>query len=272
MADADDLARTISFERDILERVSTRMLPFAWGTAYLNDAYRARWDSNLLWVERAAPPAPELVREAERILGGAGLAHREIRVDDDAHGRAIARDLERAGFGSDRLVVMAHRREVGPAEPAGARAGARAIAEEVSLADLRPALETVLRREPWGDSEDVVRALADFRGELERRAGARFFCARVDGQIASMCELYVGAGLAQVEDVNTLEEFRNRGLARAVVLEAARCARAEGAALVFLHALDEDWPKRLYARIGFEPIGHVWSFVRPPGGVAKSTA
>lgn len=269
MTDAEDLARTVAFERHLLERVSTRIVPFAWGTAYLNDGYRVRWDSNLLWVERGSASGQELASEAERILGGAGLAHREIRVDDDAHGGAIAEELERAGYGWDRLVVMALRREprlprLGESPSSGA--------EEVPLAELRPALETVLRREPWGDSEDVVRMLADFRGELERHAGARFFCARVGGQIASMCELYVEASIAQIEDVNTLQEFRNRGLARAVVQRAVERARAEGATLVFLHALDGDWPKHLYGRLGFDPIGHVWSFVRPGAGVGKSPA
>ena len=116
-------------------------------------------------------------------------------------------------------------------------------AEEIDLAALRPALEIVLQREPWATSDEIVRMLADFRGELERHAGARFFCARVDGEIAAMCELYVRGSMAQIEDVNTLEEFRNRGLGRAVVQRAADEARTGGAETVFLHALDDDWPK-----------------------------
>ncbi len=262
-----DLERTIAFERTQLARVSTRMMPFAWGTAYLNDGYRVRWDSNLLWVERPGAPADALAAEADRVLGGAGLAHREIRVDDDAFGNEIAADLRRSGYGGDRLEVMALRRAPDP------RPGNdRARAEEVELAVLRPALETVLRREPYGDSDEIVRTLADFRGELARHAGARFFCARVDGEIASMCELYHDGALAQVEDVNTLEEFRNRGLARAVVQAAVDEARRGGAELVFIHALDADWPKRLYATLGFDPIGHVWSFVRPGSAAPKSQA
>ena len=260
-----DLQRTIAFERAILGRVSTRLVPFTWGTAYLNDGYRSRWDSNLLWVERPGAPADALAAEADRVLGGVGLAHREIRVDDDAFGGAIEGDLRRSGYGADRLEVMALRRTPAP------RPGSERIpTEEVDLSEVRPALETVLRREPYGDSEDVVRMLADFRGELTRHAGARFFCARVGGEIVSMCELYVDGAIAQVEDVNTLEEFRGRGLARAVVRAAVDEARRGGAELVFIHALDADWPKHLYATIGFDPIGHVWSFVLPGPSVAKS--
>jgi ribosomal protein S18 acetylase RimI-like enzyme len=265
--DPDVLARTLAFEREVVESVSTRLVQFTWGTAYLNDGYPERWDSNFLWVDGAddaVADAGALAVEADRVLGEAGLSHREIRIDDDVYGKAVAADLARSGYGGDRLVVMALRR---PAD----RAPTSEAAEEVGLATLRPALEIVLRREPWATTEEIVRVHADFRGELQRHAGARFFCARVDGEIAAMCDLYVRGSIAQIEDVNTLQEFRNRGLARAVVQLAAKQASASGADLVFLHALDDDWPKELYARLGFDPIGHVWSFVRPPSAV-KSPA
>jgi ribosomal protein S18 acetylase RimI-like enzyme len=267
MPDPGALARTLAFERDVAASVSTRLVPFTWGTAYLNDGYRERWDSNFLWVDDASPDAVELTAEADRVLGKAGFTHREIRIDDDTYGRSVAADLARAGYGGDRLVVMALRR---PAD----RPAQSDAAEEVDLATLRPALEIVLRREPWATTEQIVRVLADFRGELQRHAGARFFCARVDDEIAAMCELYVRGSIGQIEDVNTLEEFRGRGLARAVVRHAADVAVADGAELVFLHALDDDWPKELYAKLGFDPAGYVWSFVRPPmtSSAAKSPA
>jgi GNAT superfamily N-acetyltransferase len=265
--DPDAFARTLVFERELVASVSTRLVPFPGGTAYLNDGYRERWDSNFLWVTRAddPPDAGELVAAAESVLGAAGLLHREIRMDDDAYGTLVAPDLARAGYGGDRLVVMALRRTVD-------RAAASHPTEEVDLATLRPTLEVAFRREPWATTEAIVQSLTDFRGELQRHAGARFICSRVDGEIAAVCDLYVRGSIAQIEDVSTLEEFRNRGLARAVVLRAVDEALAAGADLVFLHALDDDWPKALYARLGFDPIGYVWSFVRPPGPLGKSPA
>ena len=41
-------------------------------------------------------------------------------------------------------------------------------------------------------------------------------------------------------------------------------ARGAGHPLVFLVADDEDWPKELYGRLGFEPRGHSWELVREP--------
>ncbi len=265
MGDRMELERTLAFERRMAERVSTRLVPFPWGTAYLNDGYRERWDSNFLWVDaRGGADAWDLTTEADRVLGGAGLMHREIRVDDDAYGASLAPALGSAGYGGDRLAVMALRRE--PDRPPVAEA------EEIDAGSLRSAIETVLRREPWATSEEVVQRLADFRNELEQRAGARFFCARAGGEIVSMCELYLEGEVAQIEDVNTLEEFRDRGLGRAVVQAAIDAAVSSGSELVFIHALEDDWPKQLYAKLGFDPIGHVWSFVRPNAPLPKSPA
>jgi GNAT superfamily N-acetyltransferase len=115
--------------------------------------------------------------------------------------------------------------------------------------------------------------LVDFRRVLAERIGARFFLASVSGVPAAYCELYRHEGVAQIEDVNTLERFRGRGLARALVWRAAQQARASGDDLVFLMADDNDWPKHLYAKLGFDPIGAFWQFTRrPTADVAKPRA
>jgi predicted GNAT family acetyltransferase len=135
---------------------------------------------------------------------------------------------------------------------------------ELDFRAARPFLREVLARQPYADDEETCRQLADFRAVLEREANARFHLASADGRPASVCERYELDGVAQVEDVNTLEEFRGRGLASAVVLAASDAARARGCDLVFLVAADDDWPKELYARLGFDEVGRSWSFVRTP--------
>ena len=37
-----------------------------------------------------------------------------------------------------------------------------------------------------------------------------------------------------------------------------------GADLVFLVADDRDWPKQLYSKLGFDPVGRFWQFTRHP--------
>jgi predicted GNAT family acetyltransferase len=81
---------------------------------------------------------------------------------------------------------------------------------------------------------------------------------------ASACSLYSVGPVAQIEEVATLLAHRNRGLARAVVLASLESAVTAGAELVFLAADDLDWPKELYACLGFDPLGTVEAFTRPP--------
>lgn len=254
-----DLQRKAAFERRLLERLAGRIEPFRWGRAFLDDRFPKRWDSNFLWVEASLDDVSpgELAAEADRVLGGAGLEHRQVYMDDDAGGARVAPGLAALGFEPQHLATMAARREPDR--------WSSTPTEEVGFKTIRPALVTILRREPFGGDEETVRMLADYRQVAAETVGARFFVARVDGRIVSACELYVDGDVAQIEDVNTLEEFRRRGLARAVVLRAVDEARAAGCDLVFLHAELMDWPKRLYAKLGFDEIGRLWSFSRPPG-------
>ena len=75
-------------------------------------------------------------------------------------------------------------------------------------------------------------------------------------------ELYSHNGVGQVEDVVTLEPYRGRGLARALVLRAAAESRAVGNDLTFLVADADDWPQRLYERLGFETVGRYSRFLK----------
>jgi predicted GNAT family acetyltransferase len=86
----------------------------------------------------------------------------------------------------------------------------------------------------------------------------------------SAAELYSDGRTAQVEDVATSPDSRGRGLASAVVLRAVEEAVASGHDFVFLIANDGSWPKELYARLGFETIGHTWSFLRKPVLIAPT--
>jgi GNAT superfamily N-acetyltransferase len=258
MTSADLATRIRDFERELELRCSTETEPTAFGTAFLNLDFPLRYDSNFVWVE---PPlrdvdAEALAADADRVLGEHGLAHRKLYVDDDLHGGRLAAAFLDLGWSAERLLIMAQVREPEARQPVRV--------SELDFAEARPFLELVLRRQPYADSEEAVRQLTDIRGVYEREAGGRFFVADVDGQPASVCELYVLGDVAQVEDVNTIEEFRGRGLGSAVVLAAAAAARARGCDIVFLIADDADWPKELYSRLGFDPVSRFWSFVRTP--------
>ncbi|MDQ3630932.1 MAG: GNAT family N-acetyltransferase, partial [Actinomycetota bacterium] len=67
-----------------------------------------------------------------------------------------------------------------------------------------------------------------------------------------------------LEDVATLAAHRRRGLARAVCSAAVAAAVAAGSALVFVVAEDDDWPKELYGKLGFDSVGASWDITRDP--------
>lgn len=248
--------RIHGFQRELERRCATLAEPTAFGTAYLNLDFPLKYDSNFVLVERSlrGVDADALAADADRVLGEHGLAHRKIRVHDAAHGDRLAAAFLDLGWSAERLLVMAQVREP--------EARPEVPVAETGFAEARPFLVTVLRRQPYADSDEAVRQLTDVRTVYERAAGARFFVASADGKPASVCELYAIDDVAQVEDVNTLEEFRGRGLGSAVVLAAARAARERGCDVVFLVADDADWPKELYVRLGFDPVSRFWAFVR----------
>jgi RimJ/RimL family protein N-acetyltransferase len=88
----------------------------------------------------------------------------------------------------------------------------------------------------------------------------RFFAAFADGRVAGYCELRSDGTTAQIEDVATAAEFRGRGLGRAIVQFAVEEAR-RAHDLVFLEALEDDWPRELYAKLGFDVVDELHVFL-----------
>jgi ribosomal protein S18 acetylase RimI-like enzyme len=138
--------------------------------------------------------------------------------------------------------------------------------EECTFEEVYPLmLETDLSSH-GGMTKDAAETNAAVRRVFVDLTDARFFAVRVDGVFAGFGELSVHDGVAELDDVHRLERFRRRGIARAVVGRAVREARDAGADLVFLIADDADWPKELYATLGFDPVGGYWQFTKPPQG------
>ncbi|MDQ3876093.1 MAG: GNAT family N-acetyltransferase [Actinomycetota bacterium] len=250
MTSARDLERAWDFMRrgDI---AGSRVEPFAHGTAIFTPELPLRHDSNYLLVEREAA-ADELASDADRLQGGERLAHRAIVVPDDALGERLAPRFDELGWKVGRFVVMAHRREPERASDLG-------LVREVGEAALRGARERAILAQPWGSREVAAQLLAAKRRiPLE----TRFFAVLVEGDVASGADLYSDGETAQVEDVWTDPEHRNRGYASAVVLKAVEEARKRGASFVFLVCDAEDWPQDLYRRLGFDEIGRYYKFFR----------
>jgi ribosomal protein S18 acetylase RimI-like enzyme len=247
----NDVERAFAFMRrgDIR---GSREEPWRFGTAVFTPELPLRRDSNYLLLER--PGAAEAIAgQAELVQRG--LGYRMIYVPDEQLGERLAAGFESLGWEAGRSVVMVHRRP--PARPIDTSS-----VEEVEEAALRGPRELDSRQYPWA-SPELVRQWLESRRRIPIEA--RFFAIEADGMPVSFTDLYIDGDTAQVEAVATLEAYRGRGYASAVVLRAVEEARASGAAWIFLVAEADDWPKEMYRKLGFDDVGRYLKFSRTAG-------
>lgn len=251
-----ELERAVAFLR-LGDRAGSRTERFRFGTASFNPELPLRHDSNCLDVEDLPEDvsAAELAAEADRVMSAAGLGHRKLEVRDEATARRLDPGFRELGWEVNRHVLMLLRRPPEKAADTG-------VVTEVDEAALRPARTRMLARESWGRDPEVARQLLDAKLFIGRILETRFFAVLVNGKPVSYADLYLGDSTAQIEDVATLEKHRGHGYASAVVLRAADGAREAGCDFIFLIADDEDWPKELYRRLGFDELGLLYEFVR----------
>jgi GNAT superfamily N-acetyltransferase len=259
--DAADLARAHAFVRRQIRGACERAVAHPFGEAFLDTRRPLAHVLNTLHVVAEVDP-DQLVGALDDLY--AGYAHRRAYVEAGDTGARLAPELRRRGWQVEHNVVMALRR---PRD----RDGDRGLAREVDAATHRAADAATVREVPYGRDEEVVRQLVGMRAALAGAAPvARWFVADDDGVDAAVTTLYSDGAVAQIEDVVTLRDHRRRGLARATLTLALDAAIGMGHELVFIVADDEDWPKELYARLGFDPIGQAWGFTRVERGSATA--
>jgi ribosomal protein S18 acetylase RimI-like enzyme len=250
-----ELERALDFLA-LADHGGTRRERFAYGTAVFDQRLPRRWDSNYLLVDHVPDGirAEQLAAEAERLQGAAGLTHRKIELRDEEAGARLEPHFRALGWTVNRHLLMALRRRPD-------RSPDTALVHEVDAAALRDVRARQLHSYEWGADPEVVAQLYAAKTFLAQVVDARFFAVVLDGQPVSWTDLYLANGTAQIEDVGTLEEHRGHGYASAVVLHAAFVARRAGADFVFLVADDEDWPKELYRKLGFDALGRVYEYL-----------
>jgi GNAT superfamily N-acetyltransferase len=249
----EDLQRIVACHRDLQERMCDRFLPSHVASGLFNSALPLVWDRNYVRVEDLDATAGTVIAAAERAHAAAGVAHRRIWVDAPATGERLAPAFAASGWAVDRQLVMVHRGDV----DAGSDLLAVAEVQEPELRELR-----LQASADFGDSPELRTQLAEAQTMASEELDVRYFAVRRAGAIVSACELYSRGGVAQVEDVVTLTAHRNQGFGRAVVLRALEAARQSGHDLVFLLASEDDWPRELYARLGFEPVARLHAFLK----------
>jgi GNAT superfamily N-acetyltransferase len=211
------------------------------------------WTLNQLRITESATFADALALAEEH---QAYLPFRHVVVEGGANSRLLEDPFRAAGWKVDCEILMALTK--GPDREVDTRAVIE-LSEEQMLTLMRCWL---IEERPDTSAEGL-----DQVDEYNRREGRlwrelRFGLLDGDGVPAAITKLRSDGTAAWVEDVYTVPGARGRGYARMLVSHAARLARSSGYELTFIIADDNDWPKHLYARIGFRPIGMIRAFHR----------
>jgi GNAT superfamily N-acetyltransferase len=254
----ETLATALAFDRSLRTRAALRTVAIPEGVVILEDDMPDVYHLNSVTLDAplsAALEAEGIIALAERWLGH--LRHRHVVLDDAAGAETVAPALAHAGWSRQRTLFMA----LGEEADRSARSG---VAREVDVATLR-ALELRLAEEdpPLGAGPGFAPQLVAAMDVLRSATRAHGFAAGEDGELASACTLFLErerGGTALVDNVGTLRTQRRRGLARAAVAAAVERARAQGCDPIVIPADVDDWPKDLYARMGFVPLGIQVSF------------
>jgi GNAT superfamily N-acetyltransferase len=248
------LQRLVRFDYGLSRDAAELIEPVEGGSLVLNPQTNLLWHANHLEVEATNLSASRLAELADELLGARGLRHRSVVPLDPAHGDRLAADFNDLGWLVERNLYMALRR---PPERRGEPAA------EVAREDIAPVRGAVGSREPDATAETIAQMLIrDAR--LDTVGAGRWFAGFHEGAPASACVLLEREGIGQVETVVTLPEARGRGLASGAVLAAVEASRRSGNELTFIVADGDDWPHRLYERLGFDPVGVAHAFLRKP--------
>lgn len=242
---------------------AARVVDAAWGSAYLSPAIERTYDRNLLWVagDGDGLSATALDAHAERLLGGAGMTHRRLMVEPAADAR-LRDGLTRLGYDAGSHVFQRYAADHAP-DPVEGVAVVEASAEDVLTAT--EAYLTTDPDTPYGrDPRTREHLLEHYRSYGPAGARERVFAVWDDRRIVAWARLWTRAGgdEAQVEDVVVLAPWRGRGYGRAVVAAATRAALEASPSLLFIVADADDWPKRLYERLGYATAGGLGVYLR----------
>lgn len=248
------LARALEFERQTIALVSGECRPIEEGWLIRTPSLPMVWSANEVRVNKPIQFSDALAL-AERHL--ADLPYRQLVVEHEASARRLEPEFREQGWKVERDVTMAL---VRPPDREPDTSDVRLVDEGAALALMR---RWAAEDPELNLSEEDLSQVAEYTRRCWAARGAR--CLGVigdDGGLGAMTMLYSDGAVAQVEDVYTVPEERRRGFARALVTRAVSLAQEGGHELTFILADDNDWPKQLYRRIGFEPVGYSWLFHR----------
>jgi GNAT superfamily N-acetyltransferase len=253
--ESDLLAAALEFQRGTLERTADRMWAIDGGRVALTPSLPTVYIANTVELTGRVTYHQAVAVTEEQMRD---LPYRQLTIDDAATARQLEPSFVADGWTVDRDLVMAL---------------ARPLDREVDTADVRECDEREISRlmaewiskKPSIERHEVDQVVEFTRREARARNARELGVLADDGAVVAITKLYSDGTIAQVEDVYTSPAWRGRGYSRALIARAIAIAQDGGHELVFTCADDEGWPKQLYAKLGFDPVGRIMRFHRDVG-------
>jgi len=200
----------------------------------------------------------DLGADAVEALAGrlqAGLPRRRLLVEDAHAGARLAAELVGRGWRSEPLLLLGRDGSLAPPL-------ARAVAEEVPYGQVRGLRDEWLRSEPWAAGDTLIADAHEADRRLFAATPTRAFATFEHGRPLAYALLLDGGRDGMLEDVYTTPQARGRGLATAVIAAVLHAARAERHEAVFVPTDADGGARRLYERLGFQPLALQHRFIK----------
>jgi GNAT superfamily N-acetyltransferase len=251
---SEDRERAFEFQRETHRLLADEVIALPEGRLVVTPSLPSLWAVNQLWIRQPVEFA-EAVELADRHL--ADLPFHHLTIEDQHSGAVLEAQFTAAGWNVECDVTMVLRGD--PDRRVDTLGVVDAPREDVLDLMRRWRLEGP----PRDDTPDAERQLAELWQREWSARNARLLGARGrSGETVAITALYSDGSTAQVEDVYTVPEERGRGFARMLVSRAVKLSLEGGHEFTLIVGDDRNWPQQLYGRLGFEPVGRLWSFHR----------
>ena len=209
------------------------------------------WDANYVYVQRTGSASAEVLAHAadwalRRPNGAPGGG---VVIAGEADGERLAESFAQLGWRAAPLLLMVHRDSE--------RRGGTAAVRQLTLAEARGPRRAVILSESWGNAAVAEQILSrDALGSARWTEWLRRRAQRRGGQHVHR-PAPRGDRPARRRRHRPIGARPRPGPRRCVVRHRTGTQRS---ALVFLCADALDWPRHVYARLGYEPIGLLHRF------------
>ena len=257
--DTDVLLRAaLDFQKSWVE-TGAEVTRTAWGAIVRDPRYPLIFMANHARVERPPKAGIEaILADLDAAFEGTPVRHRNVIFEDAQAAFESQEAFAARGFRPVADLVMAR---VGlPACITNPDLDVRPVGPEAPEDDYRRMRMRLFEGVGYGTEES--RQLHAFARERGDALGLIPYVGYYRGEPAGTIALWPRGRFGLIEDVATMPEYRNRGVARSMIFDVSKRALSERCEYTVLFTDLLDSPQGMYRTLGYLPVGEVRSFLK----------